>query len=133
LLFFLAASLFIILAMSALVIRTFLPGNPYSFNRARARRTASFEGISSLEEDDEDEDDVEDEDDGDLRLEREGLTEAGDLRLDRGAFAGAAGLEGDWLSTEADGDLRVEQDGSAEADFSRDVPGRGDGGVVSCG
>jgi hypothetical protein len=131
--FFLAASLLIILAMSALVMRTFLPGSPYSLSRALAKRTASFEGISSLEEDDEDEDDVEDEDDGDLRLEREGLTEADDLCLDRGAFAGAAGLEGDWHSAEAEGDLRVEQDGSAEADFSRDGPGRGDGGVVRCG
>jgi hypothetical protein len=85
------------------------------------------------QDDEEDDDDVEDEDDGDLRFEREDLAGAEDFRLEREAFAGAAGLEDGWRLAESDGDLRLEQDGSADADFSRDVPGTGDGGAVRCG
>jgi hypothetical protein len=135
LLFFLAASLLIILAMSALVMRTFLPGSPYSLSRALAKRTASFEGISSLEEDDEDDDEDEDEDDGDLRFEREDLAATAgeeDLRLERETFAGAA-VDGDRSPAGTDGDRREKLDGTAETDFSRDVPGWGDVGVVGHG
>jgi hypothetical protein len=108
---------------------------PYFFSISDANLTDSLaESVHSEEEDDEaDDEEAEDDDKGDLRFEREDLTGAGDFRLERGASAGAAGLEDDWRLAEADGDLRVEQDGSTEADFSHDVPGRGDGGVVSCG